>query len=166
MRKCDLLVARTADGYLIRIEGHATLRYSPALSAFATQALTACASTAIAVDLRACQFLDSTFLGCLLTLQRRVVAAPAEFAVVVDDWSRKLLSASRLDSVLKLKTEAPPAVSEFVTLTTSSPDTEEFGRHVAASHHALAELPGDHSRLYRDIADRIARELQDRPGCI
>jgi anti-anti-sigma regulatory factor len=168
MRSCELAVAQTADGYLVRIEGHATLQYSPSFSAFAVQAFEASPPSSITVDLRSCQYLDSTFLGCLVRLHRRAAGAPpASLSVIVDDSGRRrLLAPTRLDAVLRLTDVAPEVLGSFVPIRRGQLSETQFGRHVAESHEALAELPCDHARLFRDIADRLARELQNRPSCI
>jgi anti-anti-sigma factor len=168
MRKCVVEIARTAKGYLVRVEGHATLKQSPALSGFVAQALAECPQIAIAIDVRSCLYMDSTFLGCLLTSQRTVIKSGAQFAIIVDDDARqRLLAKTRLDSVLRLAPSAPDSISDFVTLTAQQPAEIEFGQHIVDSHLALAELPGTHSHLFRDIADQLTRELHARrPGCI
>lgn len=169
MRKCVVEIARTTNGYLVRVEGHATLKQSPALSGFVMQTLADCPQVSIAIDVRPCLYMDSTFLGCLLTSQRRTVAkSGSQFAIVVDDDARqRLLSKTRLDSVLRLVSSAPDPVGDFVALTAQQPAQDEFGQHIVDSHLALAELPGTHSHVFRDIADQLTRELQARrPGCI
>ena len=65
-----LQVGRTADGFLIRIQGRGTLQASPALEQFVHGSLQA--NQRIVVDLSNCDYLDSTFLGCLLKLRLHV----------------------------------------------------------------------------------------------
>src|SRR4051812_9057346 len=65
---CVVKVGRTTAGYRLRVEGTGTMRESPAVSEFAGHALGDGASTLV-VDLTACDYLDSTFLGCLVNLQ-------------------------------------------------------------------------------------------------
>ena len=64
------IVGRTEAGYAIRIEGRGTMRESPALQRVVRTVLDgeACAVT---IDLAVCDYLDSTFLGCLVDLHRR-----------------------------------------------------------------------------------------------
>ena len=96
-----LKVAGTPDGCCIRIEGRGTMRESHSAAQFAARALAAPAATVV-VDLSACEYLDSTFLGCLVEMHRHggksvpprfVVSAPSEKV-------RKLLSPTRLDMVI------------------------------------------------------------------
>src|SRR5947208_15951806 len=95
-----LKVAGTASGYCLRVEGRGTMRESASAMQFVAGPL-AQAGTSVVVDLSACEHLDSTFLGCLVEMQRRagraspprlVISAPAEEV-------KKLLSPTELDLV-------------------------------------------------------------------
>ena len=66
-----LTVGCTRRGYCVRVAGRGTMRESPALRAFALQVLDEPGSPTLDVDLTACEYLDSTFLGGLLGLFRR-----------------------------------------------------------------------------------------------
>ena len=68
---CVLKVCRTAEGLLIRVEGLATMKQSPALRQFTDQSLDKNPAHGILLDLAACDYLDSTFLGCIVGLHRR-----------------------------------------------------------------------------------------------
>src|SRR4051812_10134118 len=93
-------VGRTCTGYRLRVEGRGTLRESPAVAEFAGRAFEDGASTLV-VDLLACDYLDSTFLGCLVNLHRRhgrcepprllIAASPAV--------GRRAFAANHLESI-------------------------------------------------------------------
>lgn len=162
MRKGSVQVASTDAGYLIRVEGHCTLQQSPALQAFVTQALQDSPLT-IAVDLCCCDYMDSTSLGCLLTVHRRAQASPPSRVVVVADLParKRLLSSMRLDRILTLTDFSPATVSPFVRLHVPQLNKLDLGRHVARSHEALAGVAGDHAQVFRQIAEQLNRELKD-----
>jgi anti-anti-sigma factor len=172
MQSSNMEVARSAAGYLIRVSGQGTSRESPALAAFVTQYLEAAPQASVVLDLSVCEYLDSTFLGCLLMLHRRCAAkSDARFVVAAErEARRKLLAATHLDVVLQISDSAPAAVGGFVRLHPQALDAREFGRHVMESHRALSQLPGEHAGVFREIADRLAQELEDaqrfahRPG--
>ena len=86
-RQGKLIWGRSADGYVIRVDGRGTVRESPALRELGTSCLDGDVDARLTVDLSQCEFLDSTFLGCLVALQklgtgvgqeRFVIAAPVE----------------------------------------------------------------------------------------
>src|SRR5690349_3855422 len=58
-----LRVAPTENGCVIRIEGRGTMKQSPAPRAVALETLHGDDHAVVVIDLSACEFLDSTFLG-------------------------------------------------------------------------------------------------------
>src|SRR4051812_5597953 len=66
-----LHVAPTTNGCVIRVEGRGTMKESPAARAVAMQTLSAEPTTSVVVDLNSCDYLDSTFLGCLAQMYNR-----------------------------------------------------------------------------------------------
>ena len=65
-----LKVARTPGGYCLRVEGRGTMRESQSAAQFVAGPLEREGATVV-VDLSACDHLDSTFLGCLVEMQRK-----------------------------------------------------------------------------------------------
>jgi anti-anti-sigma factor len=167
MSDCILNVARTEDGYLIRVEGKGTSQDSPALAAFVRQYLQSEQEPRITVDLSDCEYLDSTFLGCLLTLHRQCQdQSPASLTVIADQEQRaKLLFPTRVDSVLQISEAAPQAVSSFLRLDPTELDKRAYGWHVLETHRALASVKGPGSQLFEQIANSLSRELEDPGEC-
>jgi anti-anti-sigma factor len=156
-----LKVARTPTGYCIRIEGRGPMRESPAASEFAARPL-AEAGTNVVVDLSACEYLDSTFLGCLVEMQRRAGReTPPRFAVAASQEKvHKLLGPTKLEAVLKSTQQPPEVVGEYITLPAADPASHEVMRHVMECHRRLAELGGPQQAAFAAIADSLERELQ------
>jgi anti-anti-sigma regulatory factor len=171
MSKGILTVACTDPGYAIRIEGRGTAQDSAALSAFVLQYLRTVDRPALTIDLSACQYLDSTFLGCLLMVQRRFRGtANAQLSIVADAEVRaKLLRATNVDQILTCVEVAQPAKGTFLPLKPASLDARELGSHVVESHRALARVPSAFAGLFAEVAEKLAQELagqgpeQDRP---
>ena len=71
----------------------------------------------VTLDLSPCEYLDSTFLGCLLTLHKRSVeVADTRFLVVADEGTRqRLLNPTRLDAVLQFAADHPNVILELKT---------------------------------------------------
>ena len=163
-------VARTPTGFCVRVEGRGTLRESRPAAEFVTQSLAASPAPTIVVDASACDHLDSTFLGCLVEMQRRaskaaptagfigprfVVSAPPEKV-------RKLLSPTKLDAVLKTTPEPPQVVGDYLTLPPEDPNNPDVMRHVMECHRKLAELGGPQKAVFTAIADNLERELHGK----
>jgi hypothetical protein len=122
--------------------------------------------TTLVVDLGGCDHLDSTFLGCLVEMQRRSArAGSGKFAVSApSDKVRKLFGPTKLDAVLKITAEPPQITSEFVSLPAADPASPDVMRHVMECHRLLAELGGPQQAAFAAIADSIERELGKGSG--
>jgi anti-anti-sigma factor len=160
--RSTLRLGRTASGYLVRVEGKGTMRESPSLQEFVERCLDQTESSAdFVVDLAGCEYLDSTFLGCLTTLHRRynrshphrfLIAAPAE-------QCQKLLAPSCLNRFLDILDQSPDPLTEMLETQAREFTSETLGRHVMECHRRLAELGGPREKEFRSIADRLALEL-------
>ena len=166
MPECTLKVARTTDGYRIRVEGRGTAHESPALAAFVSECRLAEPNARITVDLSACEYLDSTFLGCLVTLNRDCQEDETmQFQILADIERRtELLAPTRIDQLLRFADADPEMRSGYVTIEPAQIDGVELGRHVLESHRALAEVPSEHTQLFREIAKRLEDELEGQDG--
>jgi anti-anti-sigma factor len=154
-----LKVARTETGYCIRVEGRGTMRESPAASEFAARPL-AQAETSVVVDLSACEYLDSTFLGCLVEMWRKATHGGSRFVVSAPpDKVRELFGPTRLDAVLKTTAEPPAVVGEWLALPAGDPASSGVMRHVMQCHRLLAELGGPQQTAFAAIAASLEREL-------
>lgn len=158
---CDLCVAPSSKGFVIRVQGRGTATHSPTLANFVKGCFEQDSEACVAVDLLGCEYLDSTFLGCLLTLQR--AGAETRFQVVADDAVRKrLLAATQLDSYLTLVSEAPKSTSPFTKIDTASVSVRELGQHMMEAHQALGEIPSDVASAFRRIASQLKSDLEQQ----
>jgi anti-anti-sigma regulatory factor len=158
-----LKVARTTTGHCIRVEGRGTMRESRSASEFAARSLEVPGATVV-IDLSACDYLDSTFLGCLVEMHKRAGrATPPRFLVLAPpEKVKKLLGPTRLDLVVKTTAEPPVIVGEYVTLPSAEPSSPDVMRHVMECHRRLAELAGPQQAAFAAIADSIERELREK----
>jgi anti-anti-sigma factor len=162
-----LTVGCTLRGYCVRVAGRGTMRESPAVRAFALRVLDEPGRPTLDVDLTACDYLDSSFLGSLVGLFRRfeqsgpsgrlAIAGPAEVL-------HRLLGPTRLDDLLPLRAESPERPGEEVPIPPQALDSADLGRHVLESHRRLAEMGGANAAVFGPIAERIACELDHEAG--
>ena len=159
-QNASMQVSKTDAGYVVRILGRGTMLESPALSEFAIGCL-ANSGDSLIVDLSACEYLDSTLLGCLVTLHRRFGNAdPPRFELAAADHvSERLLGPTRLVRFFHIIEEAPTTVDTSVPLQCSMPERDDLGRHIMRCHKELADLGGPESDAFARIAQRLAREL-------
>jgi anti-anti-sigma factor len=157
-RHCVISVASTSHGYVVRIQGNGTSADSPALARFVNECLVQDEQPAVWVDLLGCDYLDSTFLGCLVKLQR--AGTQTRFRVVADEAARKrLLAATSLDGFFQFDSQAPKSTSPFTKLDVTSISQRELGQHIMEAHQALGEVPGEFAAKFKGIASRLMDEL-------
>jgi anti-anti-sigma regulatory factor len=162
-----LLVARAADAYVVQVRGRGTLRESRCLHEYA-RCILSVAGNRVVVDLSACDYLDSTFLGCLVQLHRQnaggavgnarvqLAAGPAKVAA--------LLAPLKLDKLFHILPAPPAMESEAAALPAAAADPYELGQHVMECHRRLAELGGPQQDAFARIADHLAHDLErNRP---
>jgi anti-anti-sigma regulatory factor len=157
----------TASGFLIQVEGRGTLSESPVLEEFAVRSLDGpCEPSTLAVDLSRCDYLDSTFLGCLVNLHRKYNrTSPHRFRVAASwDKCQKLLAPTRLNHLLDVTDVYPEPIADVMELSHQNLASADLGRHIMECHRRLAELGGSQADSFRSIADRLARELGEAPG--
>lgn len=162
----EITACRTDGGYLIRVEGRGTMRESPAVREFAAQCLDQQRELTLSVDLFACEYLDSTFLGCLVGLHRRCQAdPPIHLKVCVDPATRRrLLGATRLDMVLQCVESSPEPVGPWVPIATPELAKRDFGLHVLECHERLAELECPSAPAFKAVVEQLSRELGQTPA--
>lgn len=155
-----LMVGRTSGGYLLRVEGQGTMRESQAVHAFAVDSLQIAQST-FTIDLSQCEYLDSTFLGCLFDIYRMFgQQTPARFRIFAPTPAcRKMMAGVRLDAVVPIIDELPEAPVEFAPLETSASFDDGMAEHVMHCHQQLGEHAGEAGEVFLSIAERMAREL-------
>jgi len=156
----NLAIYCTESGYLLRVARRGTLHESPAVRDFVEGAVEDGAD--IVLDLSVCEYLDSTFLGCLVILQRGSKNSDGSFAVLADESvQRKLLRTAGLHHLLTFVDERPQSIGEPVELRTSNLQRNDFCRHLLEAHRKLADLGGPTADEFRGVAEQLAKELDD-----
>ncbi len=154
--------ARTDSGFTVRIEGRGTMRESVAFHQFGLQCLEG-ESCEMLVDLSHCEYLDSTFLGCLLGLHKRFRRSEAgSFMIAAGEecWQR-LLAPLQLHKVFTIIDTAPEPISQWRTLYSETADPRNLGQHVLECHCRLVELGGANQDVFAPIVQRLADELDE-----
>jgi anti-anti-sigma regulatory factor len=153
-------VSRTSSGYRIRVEGRGTLRESPAVHALARQVLESEPGTLV-LNLEGCDYLDSTYLGALVDLQRRFgFDVPGRFVVVAQPLVRqRLFGPNCLEELFCYGEDLPELVGEEVEFTAHVLERDDLGRYVLECHRRLAELNGPNRAAMQGVVDRLAEEL-------
>jgi anti-anti-sigma regulatory factor len=147
------------------MEGWGTLRESPLLHGLAVECLNNEPSELV-VDLSCCEYLDSTFLGCLVDLHKRFAHGPSPRFLVAGgpEQRQRLLAPLQLHRVLNVIDEVPATTGEWLTVCaardTGDLTPQQLGRHVLECHRRLEELGGANAAIFGPIIERLARDLQ------
>jgi anti-anti-sigma factor len=154
-------------GYLVRVEGRGTIDESISFTSFVSAILDCDSSRRVILDLSACDYLDSTFLGCLLALHQQFNRqSPQRFVIAASGEVRtRLLARTRLDQVLPLTddgdTESP---REWQCISSAEMQQRDFVSYLIDCHRRLAKLGGPDSSALQQVAEQLARELGEIEG--
>lgn len=154
----QLLIGRIAQGRVVRVVGRGTMQQSVA---FRDAVLPILDSELVVFDASECEYLDSTFLGCLVGIQKTANASTSgRFAIAASHEDRvKLFSLSALDKFFHFLDACPELTSELTPAGIDALDTPTLGRHVATCHASLAEQGGPEADTFRSIVERLTHEL-------
>jgi anti-anti-sigma factor len=157
--RCVLKVAPTETGCCVRVEGQGTMHESPTARDVAVRALESGAT--VVIDLSACTYLDSTFLGCLMELFRRFGRSqpPRYFMFGTNDAIKKVLGPTHIDRLIPQLPEPPAVRGEWVEVKSQTLEKRQQLRHVLDCHRALAGVEGPMKGAFARIAEQIEKEL-------
>jgi hypothetical protein len=176
-----ITVARFSEGVTLRVQGPGTMSESRVVHAFAEQVL-GDASKRVVFDLSVCSYVDSTFLGGLVSLYKRYVAgtpsasggksdrsgegeSAGRFAIYAPAEQRRLLfSVSRLDELLPFLDALPAADGAHDLSLEVVPDAsrDDLARYIVDCHRRLAELGGAEAQAFGRVADALEIELHNK----
>jgi anti-anti-sigma regulatory factor len=158
---CELQVGPISGGTLVRLVGRGTMCESPVFRDTVEQRLE---RGFVVFDASDCNYLDSTFLGCLIGLKkacecdghgRLLVAASPDTRI-------KLFCTSSLHQYFDFVDVLPELTGPLECVDLTGTSRGELGSHVMTCHERLAEMGGREAPAFRAIADRLARELGGR----
>ncbi len=151
---------RTALGYVVSIEGNGTLCESHAFHQFVSQCHDG-DELSLVVDLQTCQYLDSTFLGCLVSLHRRYRdLTSGQFTIAAsDERVETLLKPTQLHKLLRIVDHPPETIGQSVIISSDRTTADDLGRHVMECHRLLCEIEGPCQEAFRRVAEQLAREF-------
>ena len=157
-----LRVAQCECGIVVKIAGRGTMQESPTFQALASKCLDV-ADVSMHVDLSDCEFLDSTFLGCLIQLHKKWNQASAKRFLLGASQSKKreLFKASFYGRLLHFTDKTPEPQGDFNEVTMECLEAKDFGRHILKCHQHLIEQGGPATSHYQKIVDRLASEIDE-----
>jgi len=160
-----LRVGRTTDGYVVRVAGRGSRHESPGLRTLAIAALDASPEATFVIDLSPCEYLDSTFLGCLVGLHKQLNRGSSPRLLIdgSEEKLHRLFGPSGLDRILPRRGFGGEHVSRWRTVPTADLDPHELGLHLLRCHRELAGVGGPQADAFAAIAYQLERELGGHP---
>ena len=160
----ELLIGSTDEGAVVRVVGRGTMQESLAFQA-AVKACFQSSARLVVFDATECEYLDSTFLGCLIGLQKASERCGSRFAIAASPSKRiQLFSTSSLDHYFEFVEIAPESLEILAPIDIERLQPATLGRHVAGCHQELADRGGRDSEAFQSIADRLKKELGEELG--
>jgi anti-anti-sigma factor len=146
-----------------RVEGRATMVQSTPIRRCAERALDA-GATRICVDLRSCNYMDSTFLGTLLTLRKTLANRCLGELILItpSEACCRILQQMGLIDVLAMQPAEIDPTATWSELATETPDAGTFKRTIAQAHEELANLPGPAGEQFKAVARCMAQAEQQQ----
>ncbi len=157
----EFFIGRFSKGLVVRIVGRGTMQESQAFRAAVEPSLDA---GVVVFDATHCDYVDSTFLGCLIWIKKACEQSPERrFVIAASAATRvKLFSTSSLDGYFDFVDACPEPLDKFVTIDVEKLDPEELGRHVMRCHELLSDMGGRKAKAFKAVADRLAKELGEK----
>ena len=158
-----LMFAPDDRGYVARLEGRGTMKESPALRGFVRGVLDFEQNAEVVLDLSMCEYLDSTFQGCLIGLhesfscERFTIAGPPETIA-------KLFGPTHIEQLFTVRCEPLHCQGEWCPLPVAPLSRMELGQHLVECHRRLAEAGGPEAKTFSRIADQLDLELGNKAG--
>jgi anti-anti-sigma regulatory factor len=158
--KCSLRVLQHAATAWLQVEGRATCKESLPVRRYGERCL-ASGMAGLQLDLRRCTYMDSTFLGTLLFLQRLYSNRPAPVLRLVapSPECRLLLEQMGVLDIFTImdRVDAPSGV--WVPLAELA-DTLDLKRNVVLAHQELARVPGPAGEPFRKVMSCLAGDSE------
>jgi serine phosphatase RsbU (regulator of sigma subunit) len=116
----------------------------------------------LTIDLGACEYLDSTFLG---TLHEIVMQRPdAVHLQQVPARIRGLFEELSMDAVLNhTSLTSDPLPAEMTPLKRDEVDADQQGARMLSAHETLASLSEENRALFRDVVESLRDDLEKNP---
>jgi anti-anti-sigma factor len=158
----EVLARRDGSAVQFRASGRVTADNSPAMKRYAEAAMAA-GATSITVDLSRCTNFDSTFLGTLMVMRRRLAPEDGAFVLAaVSPACLRIIGNTGCTRLFPLSDAPITGDTGWTTLegemATNGP--RSFQENIVAAHQALVEVGGALGERYRAVVEHIERELK------
>jgi len=153
----QIYVAPIERGICVQIVGKGSMHESAVVRDMVVQVLNSSPDARAVMDLTRCHYLDSTLLGCLITIHR--VAGVRWKIVAPPDVVKSVLAPTRLDTLLPITDQLPQLLGEPVLLDITPSRLSDMTQHLYDCHARLAEIEGPLQPVFAKIARQMKSDL-------
>ncbi|MDD4316906.1 MAG: hypothetical protein PHV75_00135 [Victivallaceae bacterium] len=159
MEHRDLKIIETEGGYLIKVYGRANFNYGMSLRNFARN-LTGDFGQ-VCIDLKACEAMDSTFMGTLAMLGLKGTKLNRQVEILnASEFCRGLLRGLGLNRLFKFENREAPDSGEIVSDLKSADLKMDTAETVVEAHKTLVEADSDNAAKFGAVIDYAEKDLQ------
>jgi anti-sigma B factor antagonist len=148
-----------------RVEGRGTMPLGLPLRRCAERFVTT-GTSQIRVDLRDCSYMDSTFLGTLLTLKKTMDRQAGRLTVVMPSPAcARILQQMGLNEVLPAESADLDPSATWSDLTEDCNDPDSFRSNITQAHEELARLPGPAGEQFKAVIRCLEESAKKDKPC-
>jgi anti-anti-sigma factor len=146
--------------HVLRYIGDIRYTLAPSLERFLDQLFTATQPAGFVVDLQGARSIDSTHLGLLVRIAKRMEAAGGPRLTVISgrEDTDEILTALGLDEVFDVVSSAAAGIEDESAVPAQEPTGPDMLRTVLAAHRALMALNERNRDLFRDVVAVLEKE--------
>src|SRR5262249_11804586 len=134
-----------------RVEGRGSMTQSLPMRRCAER-LIAAGANRIRVDLRDCPYMDSTFMGTLLTIKKTLDRQAGSFSLVMPSAAcARIVQQLGLSDVLPAEAVELDPNAQWTDLSSDGTDAASFRQNVTQAHEELARLPGPAGEQFKNV---------------
>ncbi len=158
-----ILYREDEENVHFHVAGWGTMNMSLPLRRFVEQLLSTRPRN-VWIDLRRCTYVDSTFLGTFLFLQRAVARHGCGLFRLVSPSPECtcLFQQMGVEEVFNIVVTEEPATAGWTPLTKEPADQNCFQRNVLQAHEELAALPGSAGEPFRAVVRCLAKDMENK----
>ena len=163
----ELLISGKDGVYRIKVSGRATFDCAPPLRDLA-KTLASEKFDGIKIDLKACEWMDSTFMGVLamLGLRAKAVGAPMEICAA-DEQNKSLLAGLGLKKLFIFTENALDEEDSSAEWQTGNQETvkmEEGAQTVLEAHKTLMDVDEENVQKFETVVNLVQQDIDRMNG--
>jgi anti-anti-sigma factor len=147
--------------HVLRFIGDIRYTLSPSIDRFVQEIFAASSPAGFVIDLTSTDSIDSTNLGLLAGIAKRMAQAGGPRVRIVSDRGEinAILSSMALDEVFDIVKDGRERAGEEREIPQEEADRDTMARTLVETHRALMELSKHNEEMFRDVVSSLERNV-------